>query len=217
MEDSRLRVKLQLQLLAYTTATATQNLSQVCKTHHSSQQRRILNPLSKARDRTQILVDTRWVLNLLNHNRNSKKQTFWLRFNVDPATHVKESSLNAQLKKCWPTCNPTTTSSINTEQSQPPENSLLLLPSNTCISRVNPRLTSSTADFSTKSLHFLLSLWIIKIPLSFPVSIHKRHRITTYFLNNKGLGDFFSGHHQALIYPLWFKPLKYTTKIRAYE
>ena len=32
--------------------------SQVCDLHHSSQQRRILNPLSKARDQTRILMDT---------------------------------------------------------------------------------------------------------------------------------------------------------------
>ena len=33
----------------------------------------ILNPLSEARDQTNILMGTRWVLNLLSHNRNSKK------------------------------------------------------------------------------------------------------------------------------------------------
>ena len=37
------------------------NLSHVYHLHHSSQQHRILNPLSKARDRTGILMDTSWV------------------------------------------------------------------------------------------------------------------------------------------------------------
>ena len=39
----------------------------------SLQQRRTLNPLSKARDRTHILMNIRRILNLLSHNRNSKK------------------------------------------------------------------------------------------------------------------------------------------------
>ena len=48
----------ELELLAYTTATATQDLSCLCDLHHSSRQCRILNPLSEARDRTPILMDT---------------------------------------------------------------------------------------------------------------------------------------------------------------
>jgi len=49
MEVPRLRVESELQLPAYTTATATQDSSHICSLHHSSQQRQILNPLSKAR------------------------------------------------------------------------------------------------------------------------------------------------------------------------
>ena len=58
MEIPRLGVASELQLPAYATATATamQDLSQVCNLHHSSQQHWILNPLSEARDRTQILM-----------------------------------------------------------------------------------------------------------------------------------------------------------------
>ena len=52
---------MELQLLAYTTATATQDPSRVCDLHHSLWQCWILNLLSKARDRTCILTDTRWV------------------------------------------------------------------------------------------------------------------------------------------------------------
>ena len=56
MEVPRVGVKLELQLLAYATATATSDLSCVCDLHHSSQQCRILNPLSRARDQTCILM-----------------------------------------------------------------------------------------------------------------------------------------------------------------
>ena len=58
MEVSRLGVESELQLPAYTTATATLDLSCVCDLHHSSWQCRILNPLSKARDGTYVLIDT---------------------------------------------------------------------------------------------------------------------------------------------------------------
>ena len=58
MEVPGLEVKLELQLPVYTTATATWDLSFVCDLHHSSQQGRIPDPLSKARDQTLILMDT---------------------------------------------------------------------------------------------------------------------------------------------------------------
>ena len=45
-------------LPAYTTAKATQDLSHVCDLHHSSQQRRISDPLSEARDGT----TSSWIL-----------------------------------------------------------------------------------------------------------------------------------------------------------
>ena len=57
MEVSRLEVKSELQLPAYTTTTARQDLSRVCDLHHGSQQCWILNPLSGARDQTRILMD----------------------------------------------------------------------------------------------------------------------------------------------------------------
>ena len=41
---------------AYTRATATQDPSRVCNLYHSSWQRRIVNPLSKGRDRTRNLM-----------------------------------------------------------------------------------------------------------------------------------------------------------------
>ena len=47
---------MELQLLACATATAVPDLSHVCSLHHSSRQHRILNPLSKAGDRTRVLI-----------------------------------------------------------------------------------------------------------------------------------------------------------------
>ena len=60
MKVLRLGVESELQLLAYTTDIAT-DLSRVCDLHHSSWQCRILNPLSRARDQTCILMDTSWI------------------------------------------------------------------------------------------------------------------------------------------------------------
>ena len=58
MKVPRLGMESELQLLAYTTATATPNLSHICELYHSSRQCQILNPVSEVRDRTHILVDT---------------------------------------------------------------------------------------------------------------------------------------------------------------
>ena len=54
------RVGVQLELQAYSTATATatQDLSYICDLRYRFQQRWELNPLSEARDRTHILMDT---------------------------------------------------------------------------------------------------------------------------------------------------------------
>ena len=57
MEFLRLGVKSELQLPAYDIATAMPDPSYVCNLQHNSQQRWILNPLSKARDWNHILVD----------------------------------------------------------------------------------------------------------------------------------------------------------------
>ena len=58
--DSRLGVQSELQPLAFTTATAMRDPSRICNLHSSSWQRRILNPMSKARDRTcHLMVPSR--------------------------------------------------------------------------------------------------------------------------------------------------------------
>ena len=58
MEVPRLGVESELQLLAYTAATAMRDPSHICDLHHSSWQHHVLNPLSEARDRTCILMET---------------------------------------------------------------------------------------------------------------------------------------------------------------
>ena len=55
MEVPRLGVELQLQLLASATGTAAPDMNLICDLHHWQHQ--ILNPLSKARDQTFILMD----------------------------------------------------------------------------------------------------------------------------------------------------------------
>ena len=73
MEVPRLGAETELQPPAYTTATATATAMQDAS-HIYLWQCRSLSPLSEARDQTCILMDTGWVLNPLNHNRNSSSQ-----------------------------------------------------------------------------------------------------------------------------------------------
>ena len=58
MEVPRLKVKVELHLPAYTTAIAIWDPSHICDLHHSSGPCSVLNPLSRARDRTRMLMDT---------------------------------------------------------------------------------------------------------------------------------------------------------------
>ena len=76
MEVPRLGVKSELQLLVYTTATVTPDLSHVCKVHHSLWQHWILNPLRKVRDRSHILTKTISGSFPLSHNGNSLYEQF---------------------------------------------------------------------------------------------------------------------------------------------
>ena len=84
MEVLRLEIKSELQLPAYVTATATLDSS------HSLWQRQILNPLSEARDRTCILMDTSQILNPLSHNGNPPPP---LLEHIVPTSQLEEASL----------------------------------------------------------------------------------------------------------------------------
>ena len=74
MEVPSLRVESEIQLLDYATATAmaTPDPSHILDLHYNLWQCQILNPLSKARDETHILMDTGWIFNPLSHNKNSE-------------------------------------------------------------------------------------------------------------------------------------------------
>ena len=71
MEIPRLAVESELQLSAYTTATAMQDPSHVCGLQHSSQQCWILSPLMEARDQIRILMYPSQGCYMLSHNGNS--------------------------------------------------------------------------------------------------------------------------------------------------
>ena len=71
MEVLRLGVESELQLPTYTTATATPDSSRILDLHRGLWQHPILNPLSKTRDRTHILMGTSGVLHPLSCNRDS--------------------------------------------------------------------------------------------------------------------------------------------------
>ena len=61
MEVPRLGVESELQLPAYTTATAMQDPSCIFDLYHSSQQHQILNPTEWGQDQNCNLMDTSWV------------------------------------------------------------------------------------------------------------------------------------------------------------
>ena len=72
MEVPRLGFKLELLLPAYARATAMPDLSHDSDLHHSW----ILNPLSKSRNQTLILVDPSRVGKLFDQNGNSLTESF---------------------------------------------------------------------------------------------------------------------------------------------
>ena len=71
MKVPRLGVQSELELPAYTTATAMGDPGCLCDLHHSSWQHWILNPLSEARDQTYILMDASHIP--LSHDGNAMK------------------------------------------------------------------------------------------------------------------------------------------------
>ena len=71
MDVPRLGAELELQLPVCSTATAMPDPSRVLDLTPQPQQHWILSPLSEARGRTHVLMDTSGVLNPLSHNGNS--------------------------------------------------------------------------------------------------------------------------------------------------
>ena len=103
----RLGVESELQLWVQATAMAMPDPSRLCDL------RWILNPLSEARDRTHVFVDTGQVLNPLSHNGNFQDVYFKGIFVWDgrcaswPTIHLIRVSLNADLYyliHCWKLC-----------------------------------------------------------------------------------------------------------------
>ena len=91
-------IESELQLLAYTTATARQDPSCICDLHHSSRQCRILNPLSEVRDQTRILMDPTQV------NRWATKGTpLYFPFNSPEALSKRQQMENWEMSwlKRW--------------------------------------------------------------------------------------------------------------------
>ena len=80
MEVPKLGIELGQQLPAYAVTMATREPSRVCDLHCSLWPRQILNPLSEARDRTCILMDSLRGLNPLSRSGNSLMVTLELRF-----------------------------------------------------------------------------------------------------------------------------------------
>ena len=79
MEVPRQGVELELQLAAYTTATAMLDPSHICNLHHSSRQNQILNPLREARDRTHILMDTSWICYCWAKQNSQSSWILWVK------------------------------------------------------------------------------------------------------------------------------------------
>ena len=60
--SSLARGRIRATVAPYAKATAMQDPSLVCDLYHSSSQRQVPDPLSKARDQTCILMDTGWIV-----------------------------------------------------------------------------------------------------------------------------------------------------------
>ena len=77
MEVSRLGVQSELQVPAYATAIAMWEPNRIFNLHHSSQQRRIINPLTEQGKGSNPHPERHYVLNLLNYNGNSTTGNFF--------------------------------------------------------------------------------------------------------------------------------------------
>ena len=81
VEVPRLGVRSELQLLPYATATAALDPSCMGSLCCSLRQCQVLNPLSEARNRTHILMETMLGSNPLSHNGNSSSHLMSLTVN----------------------------------------------------------------------------------------------------------------------------------------
>ena len=90
MEVPRLGVKSELQLPAYTTATATPDPSHVYNLHYNSRQLQILNQGSNPHPLGYITPEPQWELLYLNHFRRKK-----LQINQNKAEHPKNPTLQS--------------------------------------------------------------------------------------------------------------------------
>ena len=94
MEVPRLGVKLELQLPAYTTATAMPDPSRICNLHCSLWQHQILNPMSKARIEpvpSWILVGFLTNLSRSYHNRNFNDEDHLQSAHLPDYTHSSKN------------------------------------------------------------------------------------------------------------------------------
>ena len=100
MQVPGLGVELELQLLAYTTAMP--DPSHICDLYQSLRQCQFLNPLSKVRDRTHVLMDTSQVGNMLSHNRNCHRPIIiifvFLLFRGPLSWHMEVPRLGVELE-----------------------------------------------------------------------------------------------------------------------
>ena len=75
---SQAGVKSELQLPAYTTATAMPDLSHVCDLHHSSWQHQGPDPLSEDKDETCVFMDTSQVSTVPQEELPVKNFSFFI-------------------------------------------------------------------------------------------------------------------------------------------
>ena len=81
MEIPRLQVKLELQAASLHHSHSNMGSETCCDLHHSSRQQWILNPLSKARDPTQVLTDTSQ-LHYYWATMRTPRLLFWMVFSL---------------------------------------------------------------------------------------------------------------------------------------
>ena len=97
MEIPRIGVQSELHVPAYATATATLDPSYICNLHHRSQQRWIFNPLSKAKDRTLVLMDPSWVCYLWATKGTPEDQILTDHFRLLELAHISRAHIGILL------------------------------------------------------------------------------------------------------------------------